>query len=70
MCYFFGVLDVIYKVKVELERKKNIWWVCVVMFFVGFMGGIVLGKSIVVRILKEDFGCVVIDVDVVVREGM
>lgn len=40
------------------------------MFLVGLTGGIASGKSTVARILKEDLGCVVIDADVVAREGM
>lgn len=39
------------------------------MFLVGLTGGIASGKSTVARILKEDLGCVVIDADVVAREG-
>lgn len=39
------------------------------MFLVGLTGGIASGKSTVARILKEDLGCLVIDADVIAREG-
>nr|XP_022309556.1 dephospho-CoA kinase domain-containing protein-like [Crassostrea virginica] len=38
------------------------------MFLVGLTGGIASGKSTVAKILKDDFGCVVIDADEVARE--
>lgn len=69
MCHFSGVLDVTHKVKVELEKKKTSGGFAVAMFLVGLTGGIASGKSTVARILKEDLGCVVIDADVVAREG-
>lgn len=54
----------------RIREEKNIRWVRVAMFLVGLTGGIASGKSTVARILKEDLGCVVIDADVVAREGM
>lgn len=53
----------------RIREEKNIRWVRVAMFLVGLTGGIASGKSTVARILKEDLGCVVIDADVVAREG-
>lgn len=54
----------------RIREEKNIRWARVAMFLVGLTGGIASGKSTVARILKEDLGCVVIDADVVAREGM
>lgn len=53
----------------RIREEKNIRWVRVAMFLVGLTGGIASGKSTVARILREDLGCVVIDADVVAREG-
>lgn len=38
------------------------------MFIVGLIGGIVIGKSIVLSLFK-DLGCLVVDVDYIVWEG-
>lgn len=56
--------------KVELYQHPVNLPSCLAMFLVGLTGGIASGKSTVAKILKDDFGCVVIDADEVAREGI
>lgn len=39
------------------------------MFLVGLTGGIATGKSTVSKILSEECGCLILDADLIAREG-